>query len=265
MVVPNEEIKKILNQVMLIEDDIDASTKQAFIKDVYLKIESGTLLNKLKEIIKKSNKHWEVEAPHLFITSNGEERIGKTTRCERMKVAKIEDAKEFSNFGWCKLALISSCIIFNKIKRIKDFLKLHNIDENEFTNISEREAKERIEYLLLKNKLKLEKIKISNDLVKRAVEVGVKIDKKIIEDLKKGDAEDKIRLLVDYNYRDKDTKKCCSKKHHLGNLESLGLSFYEILKDACNDPDSACINVETLDDVAHYIGKLYAIKSHGYV
>jgi hypothetical protein len=112
--------------------------------------------------------------------------------------------------------------------------------------------------------LKFEKIKISDETIKRIVEREIKIDKKDIDDFKRGNSEEKAILLIDYDYRHKNKTSIADEKFDLGNLENDGLLFFSKLEKACKDPESTWVELATLDDIAHMVGKLFALKAKEY-
>lgn len=256
--------ESIMHELLQIEDRIESIINQESKLKVLSKIDSGILLIKLNHHIKSTKKTWELEAPKLFIDCL-EREIGKSTaRWERMTVAKIEDSKQFANLKWCNLVEIASHINLDKIKKIEDFLIKYNLNNTNFEYLTEKETARIVNVAITKHKLSVDKIKISDELLHRAIDRKLKFDKKTINQLKQGNAEEKVRLMVDYGYQSKNSTKSRSKKYNLGNLENMGLSFCDVLKNACLDPDSAWIEMATLDDIAHWVGKLYQIKEVEY-
>jgi hypothetical protein len=251
-------------KLMSLESQIYRSNLEEQVRQAHMKIESGIMLNEMKEMIKKSKKNWETEAPKIFYSANSTSSISKTNRCERMKVAKLPDAKDFAFFGWCKLAKICSYIDTAKTKTIKDFFDWYGIDPTGFENMSEDEVSVILDSAILKKKFSINKIKVSDETINALAERGIKYEKIDIKNLKGDNAEKKLKLLVDYNFSMKKSNKRNKMKSALGNLENTLLELNDVLMLAYKNPDITHVNVETLDDLAHNNGLLFQVKIKDY-
>ena len=220
-----------------------------------LKVKSGRLLNQLNIIITQQGKHWKQVAPYLFSNDQGKEIIKKTSRCERMKVAKIKDVDDYIYLGWAQLALIS---IYTE-EEIGNFLKNHSLTKNDISNKTERELKQILDTRVIKQTLNDNKLSISDETILKSVLNNFKINQKIINKLKKETNPEKALInLIDYSCS--NIKNTIKESTKIGELEERTYQLTKLIKLACKKPESVSIPINILENLSNQLNKLILLK-----
>ncbi|MDY0143932.1 MAG: hypothetical protein RBR97_18780 [Bacteroidales bacterium] len=258
MLVAENIIEKLINELIDLETTIIKQSLFDSVNQAKLKIQSGKLLNQMFIVIKQQGKKWEIEAPKIFIDTNGREIIKKTSRCERMKVAKIIDIEDYIHLGWAQLALLST----HENEKIDNLLIKYSLSKQDIENKSEIELKRTLNLVVSKKLLIDNKLIISDKIIKKAIINNFKIDKKIINKLRKyKDYEKALVKMIDYDCIENNKKIVTQNNKKLGSIEEKTEQLTVLLKNACNDHKSFHIPNYMIEDLVHYALKLLTLKN----
>lgn len=242
-------------ELISLEKTIINQTLNDFVNIANLKVKSGKLLNQLEIILSQQGKNWKQVAPFLFSNKEGKEIIKKTSRCERMKVAKLKDVDKFIYLGWAQLALLST---YTKVE-IECFLKEHSLTIKDIENKTEKDLKQLLEFSVSKQIIINNKLMITDETILKAVLNNFKISQKVINKLKKEkNPENSLINLIDYNCT--ESNSMIKENSKIGELEERTYQLTKIIKTACNKPESLSIPIELLENLSHHLNKLINLK-----
>jgi hypothetical protein len=244
MLIAENIIEKLINEVIDLETAIIKKSLFDSVNQAKLKIQSGKLLNQMFIVIKQQGKKWEIEAPKIFIDSNGKE--------------KIIDIEDYIHLGWAQLALLSTY----EDKKIDNLLIKYSLNKHDIKNKSELELKRILEFVVSKKLLIDNKLIVSDKILNKAIINNFRIDKKIINKLKKyKDYEKALVKMIDYDCNEENNKIITSNNKKLGSIEEKTEQLTILLKNACNDHESFHIPNYMIEDLVHYAIKLLTLKN----
>lgn len=229
-----------------------------------LRLKSGILLNAFKDAVNKGKRkrHYETIVGAIFQDDTGNPTIKKTTRCQRMKVAKLKDAASYINLGWKKLVSIS-VVANEKFSTIAEFLKTIGFDADNICELSGEQFELALKTAEAEYKLKKYRLKtIEKDVVEAAVRRGIEFDKKMIKRLSASKRPDQVlRAVIQYGVT-QAPNYAATNEPNIGEIESLMEKLFQHLNHANRREDKKGILDHIpgfmFEDLAHEIGVAFS-------
>ncbi|WP_243312308.1 hypothetical protein [Fundidesulfovibrio agrisoli] len=259
----HEELDELVRQIINTETSIISLLANEDERQAELRLASGRLLLKAKELVRSRGMKWEIEVVNLMPKKgDGISAIGKTCRTERMKVAKLPGVEKYTSLGWSKLVKIAGLVkpvgndvvndLFIKCKVSLEQVKV--MDSERFSFI--------VDVCLTKKLLEKNRIMISAGLVEKALKKGVKFDDKLIKKLLKSRRPDtSLRALIGF-----DTLEIRSDAHM--NPNAITTQLEEMIEKLIKTMQLALstgavpehVPEYLYEDLAHYSGLMYYRK-----
>lgn len=260
--------KAIHAQLMDQEQIITSHTRSFDQQAALLRLKSGTLLNAFKEAVNEGKRkgYFETVVGALFKDEQGNKTIGKTTRCQRMKVARLQDADEYLHLGWEKLVSIS-VVADDKYKTIATFLKGMGCNPDSHEELSSDEFEIALKtakatHLMKKNRVK----QVDKEVVEAAVRRDIQFDKKLLKKLSGSKRPDQVlrsRTQYDVSQAPKYSK---AEVPNLGKIEMIMQELFKLLEHTNRRIDKKGILKHIpgyiYEDLAHELG--IAFSKAGY-
>lgn len=260
----SSEAKKLFEELQSHEQLILSHTRSFDQQAAELRLKSGILLSAFKEAVNKGKRkgHYETVVGAIFQDDTGNPTIGKTTRCQRMKVANLKDAANYIHLGWKKLVSISVAAN-EEYQTIAKFLKTIGFDVNNDEEISGEQFELALKTAVVEHKLKKNRLKaIKKDVVEAAVKRGIQFDQKLMQQLIASKRPDQV-LRAKTQYGVSQAPNYASvQEPNIGEIESLMEKLFQHLNHANRREDKNGILDHIpgfiFEDLAHELGLAFS-------
>lgn len=260
----SSEAKKLFDELQSHEQLILSHTRSFDQQAAELRLKSGILLNAFKDAVNKGKRkgHYESVVGAIFQDDTGNPTIGKTTRCQRMKVANLKDAANYIHLGWKKLVSIS-VVANEEYQTIAKFLKTIGFNPDSNSELSGEHFELALKTAEVEHKLKKNRLKaIKKDVVEAAVKRGIQFDQKLMQQLIASKRPDQV-LRAKTQYGVSQAPNYASvQEQNLGEIEYLMEKLFQQLKQANKRDDKKGVLDHIpgfiFEDLAHELGLAFS-------
>lgn len=259
-VIEHDELTTVIRQLENIETNIVSFHENEDRKQAELKLKSGRLLLKAKSLVRSKGLRWEIEVVNLIPKNkDGRPVLGKTSRSERMKVAKLPGVEKYTSLGWSKLVKIAGLVKPTGSDAVENLLHKCKVSLEQAESMSCGEFSLIVCVCIIKNDLKNNKINIPASLIEKAVKRGIKFDAKLIKTLGQSKkAEGTLRALIYFDTVGKNKESSTSPNAVTTQLEEMMEKTSKTLRLALETGAiPRHIPKYVYEDLAHYVGWMY--------